>query len=175
MAEWGGTFGFMALGIPALTQRGFESRLSPELQRVVAFSHYDVSVYSEQGCFLEPEFTYKDFKPAYAGMLTGQCHGDYSSTPVVPGSAPAKPFKRMVWDNSYAAALTVGLRHHSPPSQLFMQYTSSARPTLTLTAAAPALPGHQRLHAGRDRAPAARRDRAGRRMAHLPPASERAP
>lgn len=110
-----GTVGFLSLGAVALALNGFDSRLSPMQQRVAAYSHYDLSGYTRVGCFLEPEFLPKDFNADCAGKA---------------GEGPASQAKgrRMIWGDSYAGALAIGMRRATPASQLFMQYTASACP-----------------------------------------------
>lgn len=103
-----GTASFISLSVLALAQQGFDNRLSAEQRQVAAYSHYDIAPYSEHGCFLEPEFSHTAFAAGCA-----------QATPAADG------LRHLVWGDSYAATLTIGLRQTLGP---LMQYTASACP-----------------------------------------------
>ncbi len=107
-----GTAFFTAVGLVGYACNGFDYRLTPEQRSIVAFGDYDYSaLYRLHTCFLEGADTLQKF--------TLEC-----------GQARNSAQMLMVWGDSYAAAMTAGLRAMHPA---VAQYTASGCPPLVDT------------------------------------------
>lgn len=101
------SMGFMAIGLAGILSQGFEFRYTSAQREVLRFADYDISrVYRQHECFLESEGVPGDFAADCAG-------------PAAAGGAT------LLWGDSYAAALSHGLR--GVDDQL-AQYTASVCP-----------------------------------------------
>jgi len=100
---------FVGIGLVGHLTKGFVGRLSPSQREILSYGTYDIkTLYREHVCFLDPEQGYTEF--------SDQCKG------INPTSASA-----LIWGDSFAAALSVGLRQLLPS---VIQYTASGCPPI---------------------------------------------
>jgi peptidoglycan/LPS O-acetylase OafA/YrhL len=104
-----GSFLFVVAGLTGHFNKGFEHRLSAEQKRISAYSQYGFAeIYRRHRCFMDPENTYRDFAV--------ECQ-----------SVASKSDALLLWGDSYAAALSKGLR---ALDENVIQYTASACPPI---------------------------------------------
>ena len=100
------------MGLLGYACDGFDYRLTPDQRSIVAFGDYDFSaLYRLHTCFLEIDDTFRKFTPG--------CEQ---------AADPGRTL--MVWGDSYAAAMTAGLRVVDPA---VAQYTASGCPPVVDT------------------------------------------
>ncbi|HEX5055627.1 MAG TPA: acyltransferase family protein [Gammaproteobacteria bacterium] len=103
---------FVAAGSVGSLSGGFEDRLSTEQRRISEYSEYDYrEIYRYHECFIGPENTYRDF--------SRNCQ-----------NTGGKGDSLLLWGDSYAAALSQGLRAFHGN---VIQYTASACPPVVET------------------------------------------
>ncbi|HEY3487462.1 MAG TPA: acyltransferase family protein, partial [Gammaproteobacteria bacterium] len=102
-----GSFLFAMVGLTGFFNDGFEYRLTAEQNRISAYSQYDATeIYRRHKCFIDPGKTYRDF--------SSECQNIISKDEAL-----------LLWGDSYAAALSKGLRTYHDN---VVQYTASACP-----------------------------------------------
>lgn len=103
---------FISIGVYGKHRDGFEDRLSIEQREIYSYTRYNESESGiDADCFLKPEQTYRDFPSV--------CQNAHNSKSNV-----------LIWGDSYASALSRGLRFFLPN---VIQYTSSGCPPIVDT------------------------------------------